>query len=630
MNDIPLGTHRSKIINHLLAPDHNIGENKPSSALRPDVVFGIVISNSRLDDEQLVATIEISDTPKWLQRLNRDKWGFPKKTDFGTLWKGVDRDAVDQTGKTEFIRAVCKGGVNLFYAEMLAEFPDTNVNVQDKQGRTALHWASVGGHADMVRLCLSVPECAIGLKDNDGFTAFDLSVRAAGGNEMIPNLFYKSMFDLGDTHPHEALLRVLTVTSEPAEEERPAFPGAALFDPVKHQNQPLVEALINRGVNLTVRNEDGDTALHVAARVGNVEIASLLLEAGSDVNAEGYGGATPSQCVGRSSDKRMEQVLRDWEVDADEKEKSILKSRHLVEESKRGVEHKLGDKKEPRNGDGLTPLLQAVKDGNLDTVRSLMKAGANMEAEDGGQRTALQVAARQGHIDLIEILLASGARTDVGGDWKEAALLLAAEYGKLGVVNALLAVGAKVHGREGTTRSPLHLAAANGHSTTVQGIIDGGAQIDRPDHLNETALHDAAMAGHTDIVRVLVENGANINERGDGGTALHMAANNGHAETIAMLLSRGANTEVTDNKNETALHSAAAAGHTSIVQALLDHGAKRDVQGTRGSPMDLALQIGHQTTLETLKAAGVPRTRTASRVGSAVRQRFKLRSRSEK
>lgn len=277
-----------------LAPNHDIEENGPPSTLKPDVVFGIVISNSRLDDEQLVATIELSDTPKWLQRLSRDKWGFPKNTDFGTLWKGVDRHTVDDTGKTELIRAVCKGGVNLCYAAMLAEFPDTDVNVQDKQGRTALHWASVGGHADMVRLCLSVPECVIGLKDIDGFTTFDLSVRVGNGNDMIPDLFYKSMFDLGETHPHEALLRVLTVTSEPAEDDRPAFPGAALFDPVKHQNQSLVEALINRGVNLTVKNEDGDTALHVAARMGNVEIASMLLEAGSDVNAEGKGGATPS------------------------------------------------------------------------------------------------------------------------------------------------------------------------------------------------------------------------------------------------------------------------------------------------------------------------------------------------
>lgn len=85
MNDIPLDTPHSKIINHLLAPSHDIEDNAPPSTLKPDVIFGIVISNSRLDDELLVATIELSDTPKWLLRLSRDTWGFPKKTDFGTL-----------------------------------------------------------------------------------------------------------------------------------------------------------------------------------------------------------------------------------------------------------------------------------------------------------------------------------------------------------------------------------------------------------------------------------------------------------------------------------------------------------------------------------------------------------------
>lgn len=195
------------------------------------------------------------------------------------------------------------------------------------RGRTALHWASIERHSDMVRLFLSVPECRVGLKDNDGLTAFDTSNDHATGNEIIPTLFYKSMFEIQETHPQAALLRVLTVTSE-AEKGRSRVPGSVMFRPVKESDEPLVQALIERGIDLTARNEHGDTALHVAAAMaGNTEIATRLVEAGSDVNARGKGGATPLHYAVHSSDKKTIQLLLDQDADItaiDADQKSVL------------------------------------------------------------------------------------------------------------------------------------------------------------------------------------------------------------------------------------------------------------------------------------------------------------------
>lgn len=271
---------------------------------------GIIIKDSRLDDELSVATIKFHDNPTW---LSHDRFSFPKFTPLGTLWRAVDWNAVDEHGRTEFIRAIMKlegsTRVGFCYAEMLAEFTDTDVNVQDDMGRTALHWACVLSHADMVMLCLSVPECRIGLKDNNGLTAFDISLRTSGGNEAIPSMFYQSMLDMEEIQPHTALLRALTITSERAD-DKPVFPGAAMFAPVETSNEPLVEALINRGVDLTVTNEDGDTALHVAAaKADNVAITAKLLMAGSDVNAIGNRGATPLHYAVDTADVSMVELL---------------------------------------------------------------------------------------------------------------------------------------------------------------------------------------------------------------------------------------------------------------------------------------------------------------------------------
>lgn len=118
------------------------------------------MSDSRLDDELSVGRTESSDTPKRLQDLSHDPNGFPKITTSGTLWnlRGMNTSEVEADGCTEFIRAVrkCTDRVKLLYPEMLTEFDDIDVNVQNSLGRTALHWACVEKLVDMVQLCLSI------------------------------------------------------------------------------------------------------------------------------------------------------------------------------------------------------------------------------------------------------------------------------------------------------------------------------------------------------------------------------------------------------------------------------------------------------------------------------------------
>lgn len=330
MNDIPRGTTVARLMNVLQSPRHI-----PPAIITgqtPDVVCGIIITVSMLDDELSVATIEFSDTPRWLQDLALDPRGFPKSTALGTLWRGVDRTETDTHGRSIFTNAVINGATNtgLLYAEMLAEFSDTDVNTQDHQVRTALHWACVENLPDMVMLCLPVPEFLVGLRDNSGLTAFDIALRSAGaGDDIIPNLFYKSMLELEHTHPEHALLRVLTVTSAP-DTEKPMFPGEAIFDPIAHRNGPLVKALIDRGIDLTITA--GDTALHLAIRLGDLPATAMLLQAGADANAVGMGGATPLHCATMTGQVDIAELLVDCGAGLGAKDKSGKTALHPAEE----------------------------------------------------------------------------------------------------------------------------------------------------------------------------------------------------------------------------------------------------------------------------------------------------------
>lgn len=383
----------------------------------------------------------------------------------------------------------------------------------------------------------------VGLLDNDGFTAFDLSLR--GGHEETSMLFYKSVIDMDNTHPQEALLRALTVTSEPAE-GRPVFPGLALFDPVESRNTSLVKALIHRGVDLTARNENGDTALHVAAAIkDHVEIAEMLLEAGSDVNAVGHGGVT---ALHYAADEKMVRVLRDWSADVAAGDNHGRSALNIVQENEKEdlvavlsgvteiapvfeildddaertemVRRRWPNGIEAKNERQITPLMQALVNENLDTMRVLLELGADSESTSWGL-TSLQGAANRGFVGGIHILLASGAqinRADIG---QTLPLHWAAMTGHTEAVKALLVGGAQIDLSNSSGNTALYLAAERGHTNSVKVLLAGGAQIGSADSRGMTILHLAAQLGHTDVVKALLA----------GGSEIHFVDYRGHSVT---------------------------------------------------------------------------------------------------
>lgn len=646
MNDIQRTTTRATLSNFLLKPSSEDDDEAPTG----DVMIGVILTHSRLDDELSVAVVTFSDTPRWLHRLNRDPCGFPKKTPFGTIWKDHDRFAIDERGQTEYMRAVAEG-TDPLYVEMLAEFTDTEVNTQDLQGRTALHWACAGRHSDMVQLCLSVPECDIGLKDHDGLTAFDISLRS--GDELGTEAFYQNMFDLDQTDPQAALLRALTVSSEPAQDGS-EFPGEAIFDPIQDANVPLVAALIKRGVDLTATNSDGDTALHVAA--DDVQIAGMLIDAGSDVNAIGNGGATPlhravqNQQLGvamllvqRGADLAVKDTLGCTALNQAEEhmEDEILalltSAAHtdgqavqvMVTESEEEmmIASASVDAVDETDGPG-TPvaqtqqlnelssfaaralsrywLLQAVEQGNLYDVERLLKKGTSTKIADWKSHNLLHIAAENGRTNIIEALLNSGIALDATDRLGRIPLHSAAENGHHETVKYLLAAGAQKNTMDNRKSSALHHAATKGYQKAVQVLLDGAADTELKNYCNNTALHCAAENGHQGVVRTLIERKARLDPRNQlGRTPLHLAAENGHRETVKTLVLNRANVNAREERLFTPLHMSAAKGHREVVEILLTHGAGIGVPNTKGeTALHLAAGNGHKELVQSLLSEG--------------------------
>lgn len=647
MNDIPRGTSRGKLARFLLAQS-----SSPAGPLQqqPQVVFGSDISDSRLDDELSVAILEFSNTPAWL--LSQDPSGFPKFTLLGTIWRGVDRHATDTNGRSEFIRAVINSPtrLGLQYAEMLAEFTDTDVNIQDEQGRTALHWACVELLADMVRLCLSVPDCATGLRDNDGLTAFDIALRS--GDDFLPSLFYSSMLEIEQSCPQVALLRVLTLSSDETRfENKPLFPGEALFQPVGERNEALVVALLDRGVVLTTKDEDGNTALHIAAgQVDNVDIVTRLVEAGSHINAIGHRGSTPLHNAVRTADAEMVELLLHHNANvaiADEDEMSPLRlavvngrtditvvlrqggsdihaSDRLertvvgVAEANRKVESveflNAPDKKHPQvapdpygpapqvlvlrpsrsdvrveRRSGPTTLLEAARLGDLHAVQELLAQGADPAAVNMGPCTALHLAAKGGHREIIECLLAHGANPEASAEYGITALHCAILYGQASTVEALIAGGAKIEWC--TNGRFLYTDTENTHYIVISGY---------------RALHLAACIGGAEIVKTLLLYKPQIEAKNhENMTALHLAAAYGPPEAVSMLLAAGARVDAVTKFGNSPLHLATVHERSGNVRSLLDAGAAIEVANECGvRPLHNAAESNSMEIVLILLSAG--------------------------
>ncbi|UCC23873.1 MAG: ankyrin repeat domain-containing protein [Gemmatimonadales bacterium] len=158
------------------------------------------------------------------------------------------------------------------------------------------------------------------------------------------------------------------------------------------------------------------------------------------------------------------------------------------------------------------PVADAAARGDLDTVVSLLAAGADVNASQGDGMTGLHWAARHGEAAIAEALLAAGARTEVStrlGAYRP--LHLAAEAARAEVVLSLLSAGADPNALTSTGVAPIHFAAAAGNPEVVLALLEAGADRDVRDAASQrTPLMFAAARNRGAVLELLLARGADV------------------------------------------------------------------------------------------------------------------------
>jgi len=201
-------------------------------------------------------------------------------------------------------------------------------------------------------------------------------------------------------------------------------------------------------------------------------------------------------------------------------------------------------------------LQLAANAGNVELLKSLLDAGANIDANRG---FALRVAVTNSDLEVAKTLLDAGADVHVDGDRP---IAIAAAQGSIEMVKLLIDNGADVNADYDI---PLHNAFYAGHFDIMKLLLDNGADATAN---NSIILRRAAEAGHLNVVKMLISSGADIHV--EDGEALHNAAHHGHLDIVKELIERGTDIHSDDDK---ALRMAARFGSLNVVKYLLEKGA---------------------------------------------------------
>jgi len=143
--------------------------------------------------------------------------------------------------------------------------------------------------------------------------------------------------------------------------------------------------------------------------------------------------------------------------------------------------------------DGCTPLFVAAARQDLDVLRMLVEAGADVDERDEQKgATVLHWTAYHGLEAACRLLLNAGAAVDSREMCGQTPLHWAARKGRDDVIRTLLAFGADLDAEDTGRRTPLQYAIEQRCRSTVALLAGLGADLDHHDMFGSTPRKDAA------------------------------------------------------------------------------------------------------------------------------------------
>jgi ankyrin repeat protein len=499
---------------------------------------------------QAGAAIEAVD---WSRRTPLLEALIENRTDTAKLLlgSGADIHARDEDGDTPLLVAVNRGNAELVRILLDA---GAEVNVQGRYGFTPLILTPFEGQYEIFEMLLAAG-AKLDAQDSDGSTAL-LTAASFKESWLVGKLVEAGAnVKLADNRGRTALMELADWDEGKTPKQRKGSPPKRMED-----GKILMRMLLAAGSDVQARNDEGESALSIAAAGHPLWKLKMLVKAGADVRAVNKEGNTPLGLAAAAPS--LENV------------KFLLGS---------------GAPLEARNKEGNTALLMTAANVveswyrdeheiDLAVLQTLIEAGADLQARNNQGDSAFSKLLGSKEQRVLSMVVAAVPEPAVVGKipqddpWASMPPLhRAILYGRTTEARRLMADDADINATDARGRSALTLAAIMNRREIAQALIEAGTSTLREDV--ETPLLAAIQNQATEVALLLIRSSdlGNLSyyDNSPGSSFLRPAITVGNATVVRALLESKPHSSVLNN----CLQDAAALGNLPIVRMLLAAGA---------------------------------------------------------
>jgi uncharacterized protein len=513
--------------------------------------------------------------------------------------------------------------------QLIAQKAD--VNAAQPDGATALHWAVYRNDTEMIDSLLGAG-AKVSVTNRNGISP--LYMASLYGNPVVINQLMKRGADAKAKGPNGETMLMLAS---------------------RNGNPDAVKVLLAAGADVNAKESiRGTTALMWAVEQKHPAAVKVLLEGGADFKARSGNAGNPRNymassgananageqtakmrlCIAANGGPSVEEQIRNGGTSLNDKEGPCADfGRNAVGRGVGGATSRDAAAGGARGGAGGQ---QARGAATVPAVENAVNQDENAEDDGpvaglvgsgGGGLTALILAARENDLESARLLVAAGADVNETSNAGWTPLLIAANNRNYVLGKFLVERGADVNKANITAFTPLYLATDNrnieggdypvpkpdmDHLEFIKVLLDHGANTNARVNGNTetrtiftmqwfyeagaTAFVRAAQSSDTALMKLLLKHGADpkaVTNNGD--SALHAAGGIGwvegvtyewskeeNVEAIRMLLDLGLNPNDQDKEGRTPLMGAAMKGRVDAIRVLVEHGADLNIRD-RGS-----------------------------------------------
>ena len=175
-----------------------------------------------------------------------------------------------------------------------------------------------------------------------------------------------------------------------------------------------VKDYLDQGVDVNGKNNNGWSAVMIAASRGNLEMLKLLIEKGAAVDEKNAQGQTPLIFAAHWGHTDVVRVLIDQGVNLDLKMNdgwtALIDSITMDHTEVARILIKSGADLNAKSNEGWTALMAAADNKKLEIVSLLLEKGADVNARDDQNRTALDVAKWRRYQEIVDLFLKANAQ----------------------------------------------------------------------------------------------------------------------------------------------------------------------------------------------------------------------------